>query len=175
MESRTRNTPCLCPCNSDTASCLLRRPQYQLVRSSASKLPAMISTPKPRWRQAFAALPPAIHTQSLQLIQNFSASSTFSKQTTIRSWPFAHQFTATKPQPQKQNYFGCLNDSSLVQLLEIAQGEGSEFHIQYNGRWQLSSKTEMADTGKQKKGPTYRMWRTHFDGPHQWQWQANVE
>lgn len=44
LESRTRNTPCRWPCNSATASCRLNRPQYQLLRSSESKLPAMASS-----------------------------------------------------------------------------------------------------------------------------------
>lgn len=48
IESRTKNTPCLCPCSRDTASCRLSLPQYQLPRSSASKCPAMAATQKPR-------------------------------------------------------------------------------------------------------------------------------
>lgn len=68
IESRTRNTPCLCPWSSETASCRLNLPQYQLPRSSESKFPAMTSArKKPRLHRPSLRL--SLSASSVQLMQ----------------------------------------------------------------------------------------------------------
>lgn len=53
VESLTRNTPCLWPCRRGMASWRLSFPQYQLLRSSASKLPAIVVTKSRSRLEAF--------------------------------------------------------------------------------------------------------------------------